>query len=198
MQLPAGKATPAPPVGTMLGPTGINSGDFCNKYNEATKDRMGDIIPVEVTIYEDRSFDFITKTPPTGSLLKKAAKLQKGSTKGAHEVVAVLTPEQIKEIAEIKMPDLNCYDIEAAIKIVSGTARNMGIAIKGVNDAELQEAAKEAAVAEAEAAKAEAEEAALEAENKAEGEVPTVAETEEKEETNEEPAEEEKTEEAGE
>ena len=148
LQIPAGKATPAPPVGTVLGPAGINLQEFCTKYNDATRDRMGDILPVEISVYEDRSFDFIIKTPPTGFLLKKYAKIQKGSVKGAHEIVATLTQDQIKEIAEIKLPDLNCYDVESAMKIVEGTARNMGIAVKGVNDKELAEEAKEAAAEE--------------------------------------------------
>ena len=129
LQIPAGKATPAPPVGTVLGPAGINLQDFCTKYNDATRDKMGDILPVEITIYDDRSFDFVIKTPPTPFLLKKYAKIDKGSVKGANEVVATLTKEQIREIAEIKLPDLNAYDIEAAMKIVEGTARNMGIAV---------------------------------------------------------------------
>ena len=134
LQVPAGKATPAPPVGTVLGPAGINLQEFCTKYNDATRDKMGDILPVEISVYDDRSFDFIIKTPPTGFLLKKFAKITKGSVKGANEIVATLTKDQIKEIAEIKLPDLNCYDIEAAIKIVAGTARNMGIAIEGMNE----------------------------------------------------------------
>lgn len=134
LQVPAGKATPAPPVGTVLGPAGINLQEFCTKYNDATRDKMGDILPVEISVYDDRSFDFIIKTPPTGFLLKKYAKITKGSVKGANEIVATLTKDQIKEIAEIKLPDLNCYDIEAAIKIVAGTARNMGIAVEGMNE----------------------------------------------------------------
>ena len=162
LQIPAGKATPAPPVGTVLGPAGINLQDFCTKYNDATRDKMGDILPVEITIYDDRSFDFVIKTPPTPFLLKKYAKIDKGSVKGANEVVATLTKEQIREIAEIKLPDLNAYDIEAAMKIVEGTARNMGIAVKGVNDVELQEQAKEALEEEKEMAEREAELAEME------------------------------------
>ncbi len=129
IQIPAGKATPAPPVGTVLGPTGINLSEFCTKYNDATKDRMGDILPVEISIYEDRSFDFIIKTPPTAFLIKKYAKIGKGSAKGANETVATLTKEQLKEIAEIKLPDLNAYTIDSAMKIVEGTARDMGVKI---------------------------------------------------------------------
>ena len=131
IQLAAGKATPAPPVGTVLGPAGINLQDFCTKYNDATRDKMGDVLPVEISIYEDRSFDFIIKTPPTAFLLKKYAKIQKGSTKGANETVATISKATLKEIAEIKLPDLNAYDVEAAMKIVAGTAKNMGIAIEG-------------------------------------------------------------------
>ncbi len=136
LQIPAGKATPAPPVGTVLGPAGINLQEFCTKYNDATRDKMGDILPVEISIYEDRSFDFIIKTPPTSFLLKKYAKINKGSVKGSSETVATLSQAQIREIAEIKLPDLNAYDVDSAIKIVEGTARNMGIAVEGMNDTE--------------------------------------------------------------
>ena len=131
LQIAAGKATPAPPVGTVLGPAGINLQDFCTKYNDATRDKMGDVLPVEISIYEDRSFDFVIKTPPTAFLLKKYAKVQKGSTKGASETVATISQATLREIAEIKLPDLNAYDVEAAMKIVAGTAKNMGIAIEG-------------------------------------------------------------------
>lgn len=131
LQIAAGKATPAPPVGTVLGPAGINLQEFCTKYNDATRDKMGDVLPVEISIYDDRSFDFVIKTPPTAFLLKKYAKVNKGSAKGANETVATLTKSQIREIAEIKLPDLNAYDIEAAMKIVEGTAKNMGIAVEG-------------------------------------------------------------------
>ena len=130
LQIPAGKATPAPPVGTVLGPAGINLQDFCSKYNDATRDKMGDIAPVEITIYDDRSFDFVVKTPPTAFLIKKYAKVQKGSVKGSKEFVGSITEEQVKEIATIKLPDLNAYDLEAAIKTVKGTALNMGIEVK--------------------------------------------------------------------
>ena len=130
LQIPAGKATPAPPVGTVLGPAGINLGDFCTKYNEATRDKMGDILPVEISIYEDRTFDFVIKTPPAAFLIKKYAKVKSGSAKGSKEMVGSLTKEQLKEIAEIKLPDLNCYTVEEAMKIVEGTAKNMGIEIK--------------------------------------------------------------------
>ena len=128
LQVPAGKATPAPPVGTVLGPAGINLQEFCTKYNDATKDKMGDIVPVEITIYEDRTFDMVLKTSPVAFLLKKFAKIKKGNSKG--EKVATITKEQLREIAEIKLPDLNAYTVEEAMKIVEGTARNMGIEIK--------------------------------------------------------------------
>lgn len=129
LQIPAGKATPAPPIGTGLGPAGINLQEFCTKYNDATRDKMGDILPVEVSVYEDRSFDFVIKTPPAAFLLKKYAKINKGSSKGSSETVATITRAQLREIAEIKLPDLNAYDVEGAMKIVEGTARNMGIKI---------------------------------------------------------------------
>ena len=131
LQIEAGKATPAPPVGTVLGPAGINLQDFCTKYNEATRDKMGDVLPVEISIYEDRSFDFVIKTPPTAFLLKKYAKVKKGSVKGSKEIVATISQANLKEIAEIKLPDLNAYSVEEAMKIVAGTAKNMGIAIEG-------------------------------------------------------------------
>ena len=150
LQIAAGKATPAPPVGTVIGPAGINLGEFCTKYNEATRDKMGDVLPVEISIYDDRSFDFVIKTPPAAFLVKKYAKIDKGSSKGANNVVATLTKDQLKEIAEIKLPDLNAYDVEAAMNIVEGTARNMGVAIKGLNDKELAEQGKEALEAEKE------------------------------------------------
>ena len=131
LQIAAGKATPAPPVGTVLGPAGINLQDFCTKYNDATRDKMGDVLPVEISIYDDRSFDFVIKTPPTSFLLKKYAKINKGSVKGSKEVVATISKEQLKEIAEIKLPDLNAYTVDEAMRSVAGTAKNMGIAIEG-------------------------------------------------------------------
>ncbi len=130
LQLPAGKATSAPPVGTVLGPAGINLGEFCTKYNDATKDKMGDILPVVITVYDDRTFDFVVKTPPAAFLIKKYAKIKSGSSKGSKEVVATLTKDQIKEIAETKLPDLNAYSVEEAIKIIEGTARNMGVKVE--------------------------------------------------------------------
>ena len=131
LQIPAGKATPAPPVGTVLGPAGINLQEFCTKYNDATRDKMGDILPVEIKIYDDRSFDFVIKTPPAAFLIKKVSGAKKGSTKGSKEVVGKLTEAQLREIAEIKLPDLNAYSVEEAMKIVAGTAKNMGIAVEG-------------------------------------------------------------------
>ena len=172
LQIPAGKATPAPPVGTILGPVGINLGEFCTKYNEATRDKMGDILPVVISIYDDRSFDFILKTPPAAFLLKKIAKVKKGSATGAKDIVATITKAQLREIAEIKMPDLNAYDIEAAMKIVAGTAHNMGIVLDEER-AEMEEhfAAQKAEEAKEAAREAyEAEQAAKEAEANAEEE----------------------------
>jgi len=129
LQVEAGKATPAPPVGTVLGPAGINLQEFCTKYNDMTRDKMGFILPVEITVYEDRTFDFVIKTPPTAFLIKKAAGIKKGAVKGATETVATLTKDQIREIAETKLPDLNAYTVEEAMKIVEGTARNMGVKV---------------------------------------------------------------------
>lgn len=163
LQIPAGAATPAPPVGTVLGPAGINLQEFCTKYNDATKDKKGDIIPVEISVYEDRTFDFVLKTPPAAELIKKYAKIKSGSKKGAHEIVATISKEDVKAIAETKMPDLNAYTVEEAMKIVEGTARNMGVAVKGVNDAELAEEAASAQAAEIEEAKREAKLEAMEA-----------------------------------
>lgn len=130
LQIPAGKATPAPPVGTVLGPAGINLQEFCTKFNDATRDKIGDVLPVEITLYEDRSYDFKLKTPPAAFLLKKYAKIQKGATKGKNETVATISKATIKEIAETKMADLNAYDIESAMKIIEGTAINMGIKVE--------------------------------------------------------------------
>ena len=128
LQIPAGKATPAPPVGTVLGPAVINLQEFCTKFNDASRDKMGDILPVEITIYEDRSFDLVLKTPPAAFLLKKAAGIKSGSSKG--EGVATLSKDKLREIAETKLPDLNAYTVEEAMKVVEGTARNMGIKIE--------------------------------------------------------------------
>ncbi len=168
LQLEAGKATPAPPVGTVLGPAGVNLQDFCSKFNEATRDKMGDVVPCEISIYDDRSFTFVLKTPPAAFLLKKVAKLQKASSKGANEIVATISKEDLRKIAETKLPDLNAYDIESAMKIIEGTARNMGSAVKGVNDAELAEQAAEAKAEEAERAKRDEMLAEMEAEAQSE------------------------------
>lgn len=176
LQIPAGKATPAPPVGTVLGPAGINLQEFCTKFNDATRDKMGDIIPVEISLYEDRTFDFVLKTAPAAFLIKKAAKIQKGSTKGANETVATITVDDLRAIAETKLPDLNAYDVDAAMKIVEGTARNMGVAVKGLNDAELAAQAAEAKAEEIKEAKREAELAKMEAEANEAHEVEVIGE----------------------
>jgi large subunit ribosomal protein L11 len=131
IQLPAGKATPAPPVGTALGPHGVQTMEFCKQYNQATENQAGSVIPVEITIYEDRSFTFILKTPPTPVLLRQAAGLEKGSGTAGKELAGTITPAQLEEIAKTKMPDLNANDIEAAKLQVAGTARSMGIKVAG-------------------------------------------------------------------
>ncbi|MBI4812104.1 50S ribosomal protein L11 [Candidatus Falkowbacteria bacterium] len=130
LQIAGGQANPAPPVGPALGQHGLNIAQFCQAFNEKTRDKMGDIIPVEITVYEDRSYDFITKTPPASELIKKAAKVQKGSGKPLTEKVGSITEKQLREIAETKMADLNANDVEAAMKIIAGTARQMGVEIK--------------------------------------------------------------------
>jgi large subunit ribosomal protein L11 len=131
IQIPAGGATPAPPVGTALGPHGINIMDFCKAYNAATESQRGTIIPAEISIFEDRSFTFITKTPPTPVLLRQAAGLEKGSANPRKEKVGSVTREQLKAIAETKMPDLNAVDLEGALAQIAGTARSMGIDVTG-------------------------------------------------------------------
>lgn len=130
LQIPAGQATPAPPVGPALGQHGLEIQSFCTQFNDVTKDKQGDIIPVVISVYEDRSFDFIMKTPPTSELIKKIGKIKKGSKKPNTETAGTLSKAQVKEIAEIKLPDLNTNDINQAIKIVAGTARQMGVKIK--------------------------------------------------------------------
>jgi large subunit ribosomal protein L11 len=130
LQLPAGKATAGPPVGTNLGQFGINLGEFCSKFNEATKAQEGDIIPVEITIYEDRTFSLIFKTPPASDLLRKAAAIEKGAANPLTTKVGKVSKAKVREIAERKMEDLNANDLEAAIKIIEGTARSMGIEIE--------------------------------------------------------------------
>ncbi len=129
IQIPAGAATPAPPVGTALGPHGVNIMDFCKMYNAQTEAQRGTIIPVEITVFEDRSFTFVTKTPPTPVLLRAAAGIDKGATNTGKETAATLTDAQIEEIARTKLPDLNTADIEQAKKQVAGTARSMGIRV---------------------------------------------------------------------
>ena len=131
LQIPAGKATPAPPVGTALGPHGVNIMAFCKEFNERTAADSGLIIPVELTVYEDRSFSFITKTPPAAILLKKVLGLEKGSGEPNRVKVATISRDKVKEIAQQKMEDLNAYDIDAAAKIIEGTARSMGIVVEG-------------------------------------------------------------------
>lgn len=130
LQIPAGKANPAPPIGPALGQHGLNIQDFCSAFNEKTKDKMGDVIPVEITVYEDRSFTFILKTPPVAELIKKTLKLEKGSGVPQKDKVGTLTQAQLEEIAKIKMPDLNANDLTAAKKIVAGTARSMGVKVE--------------------------------------------------------------------
>ena len=130
LQIPAGQANPAPPVGPALGQHGLNIQEFCTKFNEASKEKMGNIIPVEIFVYEDRSYDFKMKTPPASDLLKKAAKIEKGSGNVPKVKAGKVTKAQIREIAEIKLDDLNAYDIDQAAKIVEGTARSMGITVE--------------------------------------------------------------------
>jgi len=131
IQLPAGAATPAPPVGTALGPHGVQTMEFCKQYNAATESQRGAVIPVEITIFEDRSFTFILKTPPAPDLLRKAAGVDKGSSTPKRETAGRVTREQVRQIAEIKLPDLNVNDIEAGMKVIEGTARSMGIEVVG-------------------------------------------------------------------
>jgi large subunit ribosomal protein L11 len=131
LQLPAGKATPAPPVGTALGPHGINIVEFTKTYNERTADKVGQVIPAQITIFEDRSFTFILKTPPAPDLLRKAAGIDKGSSTAKRVLVGRVTRDQLRQIAETKMTDLNVNDIDAGIKVIEGTARSMGIEVVG-------------------------------------------------------------------
>ncbi|HZJ47447.1 MAG TPA: 50S ribosomal protein L11 [Acidimicrobiia bacterium] len=131
LQIPAGQASPAPPVGPALGQHGVNIMDFVQAYNRATASQTGTIVPVEISIYEDRSFTFVTKTPPAAVLLRQAARIEKGSAEPHKEKVGSVTRSQVREIAEIKMPDLNANDVEQAMKIVAGTARSMGIIVEG-------------------------------------------------------------------
>lgn len=131
LQIEAGKANPAPPIGPALGQHGINIAGFCQQFNEATKDMLGNIIPAEITVYEDRTFDFVLKTPPASDMLRKAAGIEKGSASPAKQKVGKITKAQLRDIAERKMVDLNAMDIEAAEKIIEGTAKNMGITVEG-------------------------------------------------------------------
>ncbi len=131
LQLQAGKATPAPPVGTALGPKGVNIMEFCKRFNAQTADKAGMLLPVVITVYEDRSFTFIVKTPPASFLLKKAAGLDKGAQEPGRKIVGKVTKKQIEEIARTKMPDLNTTDLEAAMRIIEGTAKSMGIEVVG-------------------------------------------------------------------
>ncbi len=131
IQIPAGQASPAPPVGTALGPYGVAIMDFCKEYNARTESQRGDIVPVEITVFEDRSFSFITKTPPASELIKKAAGLAKGSSEPRKDWVGKITDAQCEEIAKTKMADLNAYDVDAAKKQIAGTARQMGIRVQG-------------------------------------------------------------------
>ena len=131
LQIPAGQASPAPPVGPALGQHGVNIMDFVKAYNDATESQSGTIVPVEISIYEDHSFDFVTKTPPASVLLRQAARIEKGSSEPHLEKVGSVTKAQLQEIAEIKMPDLNANDIEMAMRIVAGTARSMGLLVEG-------------------------------------------------------------------
>ena len=130
LQLEAGKANPAPPVGPALGQHGVNIPEFCKAFNAQTQDKAGFVIPVEISVYADRSFTFILKTPPASDLLKKAAKVQKGAGNSIKETAGTITKAQLKEIAETKLPDLNAYTVEAAMNIVAGTAKNMGIEVE--------------------------------------------------------------------
>jgi large subunit ribosomal protein L11 len=130
LQIPAGAANPAPPVGSILGPHGINLGEFCARFNDATKEQAGSIIPAEITIYEDRTYEFKLKTPPASDLLRKAAGITKGSGQPNKTKVGKITKAQVKEIAEKKMPDLNVNSMEAAIRTIEGTAKNMGIEVE--------------------------------------------------------------------
>ena len=130
LQIPAGKANPAPPVGPALGQAGINIGDFVNKFNEATRDKMGSVIPVEISVYEDRSYDFVCKTPPASNLILKVLGKEKGSGKNIASKVGTLSKEKLREIAEEKLPDLNANDVDAAMNIIAGSARSMGVEVK--------------------------------------------------------------------
>ena len=130
LQIPAGKANPAPPVGPALGQAQVNIPAFCSQFNEETKDRMGFVIPVIISVYDDRTFSFVTKTPPASDLLKKAANIKSGAKNSKKDIVATIKRAEVAKIAELKMPDLNAFTVEAATKIIEGTARNMGIVVE--------------------------------------------------------------------
>ncbi len=130
LQIPAGQATPAPPVGTALGPHGVNIMEFCRSYNDRTAAQQGTIVPVQITVYEDRSFDFILKTPPASVLLRQAARVEKGSAEPGRSKIGKLRPDQVRQIAVLKLADLNANDVESAMKIIEGTARSMGIVVE--------------------------------------------------------------------
>lgn len=132
LQIQAGKANPAPPVGSALGQHGVNIQEFCTKFNDKTKARMGETVPTIITIFDDRTFTFVTKTPPTSELIKKEINLEKGSANPSKEKVGKITKEQLKKVAEKKMPDLNAYDVEHGIRIVAGSAKSMGLKVEGV------------------------------------------------------------------
>lgn len=131
LQLPAGKATPAPPVGTALGPQGVNIMDFCKQFNARSQDKQGQVLPVLITMYNDKSFDFVIKTPPAAILIMESIKIQKGSKEPNRSKVGSISWDQIKKIAELKMPDLNAFKVESAMKMVAGTARSMGVTVSG-------------------------------------------------------------------
>ena len=181
LQFEAGMAKPGP----ALASAGINMPQFCSQFNDQTKDRKGDVVPVIITAYEDKSFDFVLKTTPAAFLIKKAAKIQKGGTKGANEIVGTISKEDLRQIAETKLPDLSSYDVDAAMKIIAGTAMNMGVAVKGLNDAEMAEQQKEAEEEAKKEAKREAELAKMEAEAQETHEVEVISEDKESEEVNE-------------
>ncbi|AKM84020.1 TPA: 50S ribosomal protein L11 [Candidatus Campbellbacteria bacterium] len=130
LQIPAGKATPAPPTGPALGQAGVNISEFVNQFNEATREKAGNIIPVEISVYEDRTFSFVLKTPPASRLILKALGVEKGSGKNVSKKVGTITKDQVRQIAEEKMPDLSANDVESAMKIIEGTARSMGVEVK--------------------------------------------------------------------
>jgi len=131
LQIKGGQANPAPPIGPALGSKGVNIMEFCKQFNARTQDKPGEVLPVVITIYKDKSFEFVIKTPPAAELLKKAAKIEKGSSEPNRKKVGKVTWQQIREIAEKKMPDLNCYTVEAAMRMIAGTARSMGLVIEG-------------------------------------------------------------------